>query len=65
MLIFYNKNLKFLLNIGLDKLGKISYVIFIAFLIIVFLGYLVVEYNDGKKLYHYYYALVCLIYRTI
>ena len=51
MLIFYNKNLKFLLNIGLDKLGKISYSLYLLhFPIIVFLSYLVVEYNDGKKL---------------
>ena len=51
MLIFYNKNLKFLLNIGLDKLGKISYSLYLLhFPIIVFLNYLVVEYNDGKKL---------------
>ena len=51
MLIFYNKNLKFLLNIGLDKLEKISYSLYLLhFPIIVFLNYLVVEYNDGKKL---------------
>ena len=50
LLIFYNENLKVLLRLGLDKLGNISYSLYLwHFPIIVFLNYLLVEYNDGKK----------------